>query len=69
MSESAVKHRKMYVDHPRDISKLICLIHGPGNSSDECKVLGDFGSRYSKSRPTKDHRHDPSTKNKVNRQK
>ena len=50
-------------------SKQTCLIHGPGNSSDECKVLGDFGSRYSKSRPTKDHGHDPSTKNKVNRQK
>ena len=61
MSEIAVKHRKMYVDHPKDISRLICLIHGPGNSSDECKVLGEFCCRYSKSRPTKDYGHDPVT--------
>ena len=35
-----------------------CLIHGPRHSSDECKALGDFGSNYSKKRPTKDRRHD-----------
>ena len=32
MSESSVKHRKFYVDHPRDISKLTFLIHGPVHS-------------------------------------
>ena len=49
MSESTVKCRKRYVDHPRDISKGTSLIHGPGHSSDECKVLGDFDYKYSKS--------------------
>ena len=47
MSESTGKRRKSYVDHSRVRSKLICIIHGPGNSSEECKVLGNFGSKYS----------------------
>ena len=55
MSERSDKFRKRYVDHPKDISKLTCLIHGPGHSSYECKVLGNFGSKYSKRRPTKYH--------------
>ena len=53
MSESAEKCRKMYVYHPKDRQKLNCIIHGPGHSSDECKVLGDSGSKYAKGRPTK----------------
>ena len=61
MSESSGKLRKSYVYHPKDRSKLTCLIHGPGHSSDECKVLVDFGSKYSKSRPTKECGHDPTT--------
>ena len=68
MSERSVKRRKTYVDHPKDKTKPICLIHSPGNSSDKCKVLGDFGSKYAKSSPNKDHRHDPATKKKFNRQ-
>ena len=44
------------------------LLHGPGNSSDECKVLGDFGSRYAKSRPTKYRGTNPIQINKFNRQ-
>ena len=44
MGESAGKRQKRYVDHPTDKSKII-LIYGPGNSSDECKVLGDFGAK------------------------
>ena len=39
------------------------------HSSDECKVLGDFGSKYVKSRPTKDRLHDPVPRNKFNIQK
>ena len=54
MSESAGKYIKRYVDHPKDRSKLTCIIHGPGNSSDECKMLGDFGYKYFGIRPTKD---------------
>ena len=56
-SKSAGKIRKRYVDHPKDRSKLTFLIHGPGHSSDECKVLGYFGSKYYKIRPDKEHMH------------
>ena len=68
MSESAVKRRKRYVDHLRDRSILTCRIHVHGHSSDECKVLGDFGSKYSKISPTKDCRQEPATKKKSGRQ-
>ena len=50
MGESAGKHRKQYVDHPLGESK-ICLIHGPGHSYDECKVLGDFCVKHAKGKP------------------
>ena len=69
MSESAGRLRKSYVDHPKDRSKLICIIHGPGNSSEECKVLGNFGSNYSKRRPAKDCRKDPSNTKKFSKKK
>ena len=69
MSESAGKLRKRYTDHPRYRYKLIFLVRGLGNSSDECKVLGDFGSKYSKSRTTKDRRQKPEKMKKFNRKK
>ena len=50
--ESAGKRRKMHVDIPSGKSKT-CLIHGPGHSSEECKVLGDFGTKYNNSRHNK----------------
>ena len=50
MSESTGNHVKMYVDHPKDRSKLTCIIHIPGHSSDEFKVFGAFGFKYSKIR-------------------
>ena len=53
MSEIDENQRKRYIDHPKDILKLTCLIHGPGNSSYKCKFLGDFGTKYAKDRPTK----------------
>ena len=68
MSESTIKHRKRYLDHTKDKSKLTCHIHGPINSSDECKVLGDFGTKYDTYRSTKDHRQDPATKKSFGRQ-
>ena len=40
ISESTGKRRKIYVDHPRNRSKLTCLIHGHRHSSDESKFLG-----------------------------
>ena len=40
----------------RGWSKLTCLIHGPGDSSDECRVLNDFGCNYTNVRPFKECR-------------
>ena len=34
-SESYVKHRNIYVDHPKYRSKPTFIIHGPRHSSDE----------------------------------
>ena len=47
--------------------KTTCFIYGPGNSSDECKVLGYFGSKYANSRPTNDHGNDTADIRKFNR--
>ena len=58
MSESAGKRRKRYVDYPRVKSKTY-HIYGPGNLSDEFKVLVDFGYKYVNCRPTKVCGHDP----------
>ena len=60
---------KIYVDYPKGNSKPTCLIHNPGHSSYECKVLGDFGSKYAIIMPTKDHGHNPANINKFNSQK
>ena len=57
-----------YLDHTKDRSKPIRIIHGPSHSSDECKVLGDLGSNYAKSSPTEDCGHDFANKKKLNRQ-
>ena len=54
MGESAGKPRKRYVDILKIESKT-CCIHGLGHSYDKCKVLGDFGTKYDKSKPNKDH--------------
>ena len=59
---------KIYVDYPKGNYKPTCLIHNPGHSSYECKVLGDFGSKYAIIRPTKYHGHNTANRNKFNRQ-
>ena len=56
--ESSDKRQKWYVDHSRRKSRT-CLIHGLRHSSDECKVLGDFSAKYTKSKPTKYHGNHP----------
>ena len=56
--QSAGKRRKIHVDSPTGKSK-ICLIHGPGHSSEECKVLGYFRTNYANSRHNKYHRSSP----------
>ena len=68
MNESTGKHRKRYVDHMKDISRITCLIHVTGHSPDEFKVLGDFGTTYAKDKPTKYCRHIPATRKKFGRQ-
>ena len=62
VSESIGNHRKRYVEHPRVIYKYNCIIHDLNNSSDDCKVLGEFSSKYSKIRPTKYRGHYPATR-------
>ena len=47
----------------------ICIIHGAGHCSDECKGLGDFGAKYTKGDLTKDRGNYPLTINKFTRQK
>ena len=54
IGKRTVKRKKGYIDHPRDRSKLTCLINGLINSSDECKVLKYFGTKYAKGRPFKE---------------
>ena len=66
MSDSSNNHSKIYVDHPKDVFKSTHLIHGPRHSPDECKVLGEFGSKYAKNRPTKDIGQDPENRKKMN---
>ena len=68
MSESAEKRRKRYLDHQKGKSKPTCLIHGPVNSSDKQKVLGDFGSKYAKVRHTNNRGQNPANRNKYTRQ-
>ena len=69
MSESSGKCRKVYVVYPKGRSKPTYLIHGSGYSSDECKVLVYFGSKYAKSIPTKEFEYYPTNINKFNSQK
>ena len=64
MSESASKCRKIYEDSLKYRLPLTCIIHGPENSSYECKFLCGFGSKYTKYRPTKDCKKYPSIKKK-----
>ena len=68
MSESSGKRRKRYVDHLKSDSQT-CLIHGPGNLSDGCKVLGDFCFKYAKIRSTEYRVQDPVLRNNFKRQK
>ena len=67
-SESYGKCRKRYIDYPKGKSKPTCLIHVPGSSLDECKILGDFGSKYAKIGPNKDRGKNPANINKCNKQ-
>ena len=54
MSKCDDKRNQRYVYHPMDRSKLNCLINVPGNSPDECRVLNDFGSNYTKGKTSKE---------------
>ena len=69
MSESADKHRKIYVYHTDCNSKPRYLIHGPGHSSGKYKVLGDSGSNQVKIRHTNNRGHNPANRNKYTRKR
>ena len=45
-----------------------CLIHSPVHPPDDCKVVGYFGAKYAKYKPTKDHRNHPVSRKIFNRQ-
>ena len=68
MIESSDNRRKRYVDYSKGKSKPTCLILGPGNSSDKYKVLGDFGSKYAKTRHTNNRGHNHKNINEYTRQ-
>ena len=68
MGWSTGKIRKRYVDCPTGESKTF-LIHNPQHSSDECKVLGDFGAKCDKGKHTTEHRIHPTSGEKINRNK
>ena len=44
-----------------------CLIHVSGHFSEECKVMGDFGTKYDNIRPTKYRGISPVPNKKINR--
>ena len=69
MSESDGKCRKIYVDYPKGKSKPTCLIHVSRHSLDKYKVLGDFSSKYAKTRHVNNLGHNPANRNKYTRQK
>ena len=48
--------------------QLPCTVHGAIIYSDECKALGEFGSKYSKFRPTEYQRQETTIKKKCGRQ-
>ena len=48
------KRKETNADHPSDgptSEKNTCLLHGPGNSSEECKLLKVFSEKYAAQRP------------------
>ena len=65
MVKRSGKRKQRYVYHPRDLSKLTCLIHGPLHSSDEFKVFNYFVTTYTKDRPFEGLRQDTTFKKKI----
>ena len=61
--EIAGNSKKRCVDSPAGKSKH-CIIHVPGHYAEECEVLREFGTKYAKSRPTKDHGNSPVSRKK-----
>ena len=62
----ALSSAKIYVDILTGKSKN-CLVHGPGHSLEEFKVLGEFGTKYANIRPTKDRGSIPIPRETINR--
>ena len=50
------KRKQGHVDYQRDRSHITCLLNAPVHSSDECKLLDYFGTKYTKGRYFKEHR-------------
>ena len=67
MDGSAGKRCKQHVDFSKSKSKT-CMIFGTRHSSEECKVLGGFGTNYSAAQPTNDRGSNPAPKKSQIRQ-
>ena len=65
MGKRSGNRKQGYVNCPHDQSKLTCLIHGPGHSSEQNKLLNYFATKYSKGRHFKKRRQDPTSDKKV----
>ena len=69
MGKRSGKRNQGYVDHPRRISQLTCLVHDPGYSSNKFKLINNFGTKYTQSETFKERIQDPSDTKKVGKKK
>ena len=53
MGKRDVKCKKIYVDSLRERSKLTCMIHAPGHSSEQYKFLNYFCKKFTTVGPFK----------------
>ena len=64
MGKHSDKRNKRRVDFLRGQYTLTCIFRDPGHSSDECKVLNGFGTKYTKVKPFKERNQDPTFRKK-----
>ena len=68
MDKRAGNHKQSFVGHMRERSKLTCMNRGNVYSSEHCKLLNEFSTRYAANRPFKEHRQE-STADEVQKKK
>ena len=65
MGKLSGKRNQRYVYPPRDIYKLTCIIHGFGHSSDECKLIKYFSTKYATVGSFKQIRKEPTSNKNI----